>query len=49
MTQAELDEVLVKHKKWLNNEDGGERAYLRDADLLKLYAPLFFVSYPLRF
>ena len=33
MTQAELDEVLVKHKEWLNNEDGGERADLRHADL----------------
>ena len=33
MTQAELDEVLVKHKKWLNNEDGGERADLQGADL----------------
>ena len=33
MTQAELDEVLVKHKKWLNDEEGGERADLRDADL----------------
>ena len=25
--------VLEKHKKWLNAEDGGERADLRDADL----------------
>lgn len=33
MTQAELDEVLAKHKKWLNNEDGGERADLRGANL----------------
>ena len=33
MTQAELDEVLAKHTKWLNDEDGGERADLRDADL----------------
>ena len=33
MTQAELDEVLAKHTKWLNNEDGGEYADLRDADL----------------
>ena len=33
MTQAELDEVLVRHKEWLNNEDGGERADLRHADL----------------
>ena len=37
MTQAELDEVLVKHKKWLNNEDGGERADLRGADLRGAY------------
>lgn len=33
MTQAELDEVLAKHKKWLNEEDGGERADLQYADL----------------
>ena len=33
MTQAELDEVLVKHKKWLNDEEGGERADLQGADL----------------
>ena len=33
MTQAELDEVLAKHKKWLNNEDGGERADLQGANL----------------
>ena len=37
MTQAELDEVLVKHKKWLNDEDGGERADLRGADLRGAY------------
>lgn len=33
MTQAELDEVLVKHKKWLNEEDGGERADLQGENL----------------
>ena len=33
MTQAELDEVLVKHTKWLNEEDGGERADLQGANL----------------
>ncbi len=33
MTQAELDEVLAKHKKWINDEDGGERANLWDANL----------------
>ena len=35
---AELKEILDRHKKWLNNEDGGERAdlryaYLSNADL----------------
>ena len=38
MTQEELKEVLDKHKKWLNNKDGGEMANfdwanLRGADL----------------
>ena len=33
MTTKELQEILDKHKKWLNDEDGGERAYLRGADL----------------
>ena len=33
MTQAELDEVLVKHKKWLNDKDSGEHADLQDANL----------------
>ena len=33
MTQAELDEILAKHTKWLNDEDGGERADLLSADL----------------
>lgn len=33
MTQAELDEVLAKHEKWLNNKDSGERADLRSANL----------------
>ena len=37
MTQAELDEVLAKHTKWLNDEDGGERADLRGADLRGVY------------
>ena len=29
----DLKEVLEKHKKWLNNEPGGERADLYGADL----------------
>ena len=33
MTQEELNVILDKHKKWLNSEDGGERADLREADL----------------
>ena len=33
MTTKELQEILDKHKKWLNDEDGGERAYLRRAYL----------------
>jgi uncharacterized protein YjbI with pentapeptide repeats len=33
MTSEEIKNVLDLHKKWLNNEDGGERANLRWADL----------------
>ena len=33
MTSAEIKQVLELHKKWLNNEQGGERANLRGADL----------------
>jgi len=38
MTRAELLAILDKHRKWVNGEDGGERANLsgvdlRDADL----------------
>ena len=33
MTQAELSMVLNRHKKWLNNEEGGEKADLSGADL----------------
>ena len=33
MTSAEIKKVLELHKKWLNNEQGGERAELRWADL----------------
>ena len=33
MTQEELNMILDKHKKWLNNEEGGEMADLRVADL----------------
>ncbi len=33
ITKAELAEILDKHKKWLNDEEGGERADLHEADL----------------
>ena len=29
----DLKQILELHKKWLNNEDGGKRADLRDANL----------------
>ena len=33
ISQKELKEILEKHKKWLNDERGGEKADLRKADL----------------
>ncbi len=33
MTKEQLNKVLEKHKKWLNDEPGGERADLRRANL----------------
>lgn len=33
MTQEELNTILDKHKKWLNDEEGGEMADLCGADL----------------
>lgn len=33
MTQDEIKLILDKHKKWLNGEEGGERANLRGANL----------------
>ena len=33
MEQAKLKEILKKHKKWLNNEEGGEKADLSCANL----------------
>lgn len=33
MDEKELDLILEKHKKWLNDENDGERANLRGADL----------------
>ena len=37
MEQKELDEILQLHKMWLNDEEGGERADLRGADLQGAY------------
>lgn len=33
MDKKELDLILEKHKKWLNDENDGERANLRNVDL----------------
>ena len=33
MSSEEIKKVLDLHEKWLNNEEGGERANLRGADL----------------
>ncbi len=33
MKQDKLNEVVRKHKMWLNNEEGGERADLINANL----------------
>ena len=33
MDNEKLKEILERHRKWLNDEDGGERADLREADL----------------
>ena len=33
MTKQELQEILGLHRKWLNKEEGGKRADLREANL----------------
>ena len=33
ISKEELNEILQKHKMWLNNDKGGERADLRGIDL----------------
>lgn len=33
MTELELKEILEKHNKWVNSEDGGEKANLSGANL----------------
>ena len=45
MNATDLKTILDKHKKWLNNEEGGERADLRGANLRR--ADLDFSCWPL--
>ena len=33
ITQEQLEEILLKHKLWLENKEDGEKADLRDTDL----------------
>ena len=33
ISYQELQIILEKHKRWINGEDGGERANLRESDL----------------
>ena len=33
MNKEQLNDILEKHNKWLEDEEGGEYADLRDADL----------------
>ena len=40
-----IQEVLARHKKWLENDEGGQRADLQDADLRG--ADLDFSCWPL--
>ena len=40
-----IQEVLARHKKWLENDEGGQRAYLQAADLQD--ADLDFSCWPL--
>ena len=42
ISKEELNEILQKHKMWLNNDKGGERANLRGIDLR--FADLRFVD-----
>ena len=37
ISKEELNEILQKHKMWLNNDKGGERADLRFADLRSIH------------
>ena len=35
MNQQQLNEIIVKHRKWLKDETGGQKANLRGANLRK--------------
>ena len=37
ITQEQLTKILASHGKWWRDEEGGQRAYLRDADLRGAY------------
>ena len=37
MKEKELKEILEKHRKWLSNEEGGERANLSGVNLSRAY------------
>ena len=37
ITQEQLTKILASHGKWWRDEEGGQRAYLRDADLQRAY------------
>ena len=41
MEQKKLDEILKKHKKWLDNEPDGQRADLQGANLFNTCLPLW--------
>ena len=36
ITQEQLEEILLKHKLWLENKEDGERADLSYCDLIEL-------------
>ena len=37
ITQEQLTKILASHGKWWRDEEGGQRAYLRDSDLRGAY------------
>ena len=47
ISKEELNEILQKHKMWLNNDKGGERADLRGADLTSIETNMNTIGYNL--